>query len=171
MRWRWATVYSPVQSFYHPIHWLSTYDLERSIDIALDAYEGKTDKAGTTYIHYLLRVMGAMDTCKERIVAVLHEVFEDTDYTLVDIEDRFDRGVRDTVDTLTKRRGEDYIEYFIPRIKANAIARRVKIADIEDNMVLTRLDSVSLMSWKNKPPITLRGSDFRPSEDLQDSRG
>lgn len=118
-------------------------DLEQAIDIALDAYEGKTDKAGTTYIRHPLRVMEEMDTRTERIVAVLHDVVEDADYTLADIEDRFDREISDAVDALTKRGGEDYLEDFVPRVKANAIARRVKIADIEDNMDLTRLDSVS----------------------------
>lgn len=87
--------------------------------------------------------MEAMDTRTGRIVAVLHDVIEDADYTLADIEDRFDREISDAVDALTKRGGEDYLEDFIPRVKANAIARRVKIADIEDNMDLTRLDSVS----------------------------
>lgn len=56
---------------------LAMDDLERAIEIALDAYEGQTDKAGETYIRHPLRVMEAMDTRRERIVAVLHDVVED----------------------------------------------------------------------------------------------
>ena len=54
--------------------------------------------------------MEAMDTRTGRIVAVLHDVIEDADYTLADIEDRFDREISDAVDALTKRGGEDYLE-------------------------------------------------------------
>jgi GTP pyrophosphokinase len=117
-------------------------DLERAIDIALDAYAGQTDKAGATYIRHPLRVMEAMDTETERIVAVLHDVVEDSDYTLADIEAAFGETVRDAVDALTKRDDEAYLDEFIPRAAANDIARKVKRADIEDNMDLTRLPEI-----------------------------
>ena len=117
-------------------------DLERAIDVAVDAYAGQTDKAGETYIRHPLRVMQAMDTETERVVAVLHDVVEDADYTLTDIEDIFDEEVRDAVDAVTKREGEEYLDEFVPRAAANDIARKVKRADIEDNMDLTRLSEV-----------------------------
>jgi (p)ppGpp synthase/HD superfamily hydrolase len=116
-------------------------DLERAIDIALDAYAGQTDKAGATYIRHPLRVMERMETERGRVVAVLHDVVEDADYSLADIEAAFDTEVRDAVAALTKRDGESYDE-FAERAAANPLARNVKIADIEDNMDLTRLDEV-----------------------------
>lgn len=118
-------------------------DLERAIKIALDAHEGDKDKAGETYIRHPLRVMDAVETEEARIAAVLHDVVEDGDRTLQDIEDEFGPDIRDAVDALTKRKaeGESYME-FVERAAANPIAREVKIADIEDNMDLTRLDSV-----------------------------
>ena len=116
-------------------------DLERAIELAVSAHAGETDKAGETYIRHPLRVMEAMETETERVVAVLHDVVEDTSYSLGDIDDLFDTEIRDAVDALTKREGEEYME-FIERAAADPIARRVKLADIEDNMDLTRLDEL-----------------------------
>ncbi|MFC7177900.1 HD domain-containing protein [Halosegnis marinus] len=113
-------------------------DLERAIEIAVDAYAGQTDKAGMTYIRHPLRVMEAVETERERVVAVLHDVVEDANYTLDEIETAFDAEIREAVDALTKRDGESYQE-FIARTATNSLARQVKIADIEDNMDLTRL--------------------------------
>lgn len=117
-------------------------DLERAIDVAVDAHAGQTDKAGETYIRHPLRVMRSMDSETERIVAVLHDVVEDGDYTSEDIGDQFGPEVRRAVDALTKRDGETYME-FIKRAAENPIARKVKIADLEDNMDLTRLGEVN----------------------------
>jgi GTP pyrophosphokinase len=114
-------------------------DLERAIEIAVEAYAGQTDKAGATYIRHPLRVMERMDSEIERVVAVLHDVVEDSRYTLAEIEQEFDGEVRTAVDALTKRDGEDYLDDFIPRAAENDIDRTVKRADIEDNMDLTLL--------------------------------
>ena len=116
-------------------------DLERAISVTLDAHEGDTDKAGATYIRHPLRLMEEMDTENERIAAVLHDVVEDGEYTLEDIETKFGENIRDAVDALTKRGDESYME-FVERSAAHPIARKVKLADIEDNMDLTRLHSV-----------------------------
>jgi (p)ppGpp synthase/HD superfamily hydrolase len=117
--------------------------LEQAIEIALESHEDDTDKAGEPYIRHPLRVMEAMETDEERIAAVLHDVVEDADETLDDIECKFGTEIRDAVDALTRREeeGESYME-FVERAADNSIARRVKIADIEDNLDLTRLDSV-----------------------------
>jgi len=116
-------------------------DLERAIELAVTAYAGQTDKAGATYIRHPLRVMQQMNTEQERIAAVLHDVVEDASYTLDDIEDEFGATIRDAVDALTKRDDESYQE-FAARAATNDIARTVKIADIEDNMDLTRLSEL-----------------------------
>jgi len=119
-------------------------DLEQAIDIALSAHTGDTDKAGATYIRHPLRVMEQMDSETARIVAVLHDVVEDSEYELQDIEKEFGSEVGDAVGALTKRDdNEAYLEEFIPRCAQNEIARRVKQADIKDNMDLTRLSDVS----------------------------
>jgi len=115
-------------------------NLEKAIQVAVEAHSGDTDKAGATYIRHPLRLMQQMDTETERVVAVLHDVVEDTPYDLGDIEEKFDAEIRDAVDAVTKREEEDY-EEMIDRAAANPIGRPVKIADLEDNMDITRLDS------------------------------
>lgn len=117
--------------------------LERALAIAVDAYAGQTDKAGETYIRHPLRVMHQMETDRERVVAVLHDVVEDAEYTLEDIENQFGTEIRDAIDALTKREDEESYSAFIDRTVENELARKVKLADIEDNMDLTRLDSVT----------------------------
>lgn len=117
-------------------------DLERAVRIVVDAHEGQTDKAGATYIRHPLRLMEQMDTEHARVVALLHDVVEDADYTLDDIEKEFDTDIRDAVDALTKREGESYQD-FIERADNNPVARRVKIVDLEDNLDITRLDELT----------------------------
>lgn len=118
-------------------------DLERAIDLAVEVHAGQTDKADATYIRHPLRVMTEMETERARVVAVLHDVVEDSDYTLDEIEDQFGEQVRTAVGALTKRDEEDEsYQEFIERAAENELAARVKIADIEDNMDLTRLERV-----------------------------
>jgi (p)ppGpp synthase/HD superfamily hydrolase len=115
--------------------------LEDAIALAALAHHGQKDKAGAPYILHPLRVMLKMNTDRERMVAVLHDVVEDTPYTL-DALCRlgFPPEVVEAVDALTRRedQGETY-EVFVLRAGCNPLARRVKIADLEDNMDLTRI--------------------------------
>ena len=113
--------------------------LERAIAIAAEAHAGQCDKGGQPYILHPLRVTLGMKTDTTRIVAVLHDVVEDTDWTFDDLKNEgFADEVVDAVDALTRRAGEDYME-FVRRAKANALAKPVKIADVRDNMDVTRL--------------------------------
>jgi (p)ppGpp synthase/HD superfamily hydrolase len=113
--------------------------LEDTILLAAQAHRGQKDKAGAPYILHPLRMMLRMDTEEEMMVAVLHDVIEDSLYTLSDLEQAgYPRAVLEAVDCLTRQQDESYDE-FIERIKPNPLARRVKLADLEDNMNLTRL--------------------------------
>lgn len=113
--------------------------LEKAIAIAAKAHEGQTDKGGNPYILHPLRVMMKLQTNEERIAAVFHDLFEDTTVTPQDLEkESFTREIIDAVLSLTKKKDESYDE-FIARAKNNGIARNVKIADIEDNMDLSRI--------------------------------
>ena len=108
--------------------------LERAIAIAVQAHAGQSDRAGKPYILHPLRVMAAMDTDEERIVAVLHDVVEDSDWSLADLRARgFPERLLAALEALTKRPTEDY-EAFIDRVERNELARRVKIADLKDNL-------------------------------------
>lgn len=108
--------------------------LTAAIMIACEAHEGQTDKNGEPYILHPLRVMMAMETEDERIVAVLHDTAEDfvNGWALIHDGD-FGDHILDAIDALTRNEGESY-DNFIERCKANPLARRVKIADITDNL-------------------------------------
>lgn len=120
--------------------------LERAIEIALMAHAGQTDKAGAPYVLHPLRVMLAQATEEARIAAVLHDVVEDGDgWTLDGLRaEGFAPDVVAAVDHLTKREEEkdDYLA-FVRRAAGNPIARRVKLADIQDNLDVTRLPRVT----------------------------
>ncbi|WP_394662873.1 HD domain-containing protein [uncultured Sphingomonas sp.] len=112
--------------------------LDEAIILATQAHAGQLDKGGAPYILHPLRVMMAMTTEQERIVAVLHDVIEDSDYTLADIASQFGDDAADDVEALTRRSDETY-EAFIRRCSCNPRVCRVKLADVIDNMDLSRL--------------------------------
>ncbi|MGH9752312.1 MAG: HD domain-containing protein [Blastocatellia bacterium] len=117
--------------------------LERAILIATQAHLGQRDKAGVPYILHPLRMMMRMESEAAMIAAVLHDVVEDSDWTLEQLRgEGFSEEVLQAVDCLTHRDGESYDE-FVARAQANAIARRVKIADLEDNMNVKRIGEIT----------------------------
>ncbi|MEO0599245.1 MAG: GTP pyrophosphokinase, partial [Chloroflexota bacterium] len=100
-------------------------------------------KAGAPYILHTLRVMADVDGEAEKIVAILHDVVEDTVVTIEDLEkEGFSDAICASIRTITKKEGEPYEDY-LHRIKNNPIARRVKLADIRDNMNLLRLPELT----------------------------
>ena len=114
--------------------------LERAIAIASQAHTGAVDKAGAPYILHPLRVMfGVVGDDAARIAAVLHDLIEDTDWTLDGLRaEGFSEDVVAAIDGVTKREGEDYLD-FCRRAARHPIARAVKLADLRDNMDLARL--------------------------------
>ncbi len=113
--------------------------IERAIEIAARAHAGQVDKAGAPYILHPLRVMLRVTTVHERMAAVLHDVVEDTDVTMDDLRaEGFPRKVLAAVAALTKRQGESRLEA-ARRASRNPIARAVKLADVSDNMDLSRM--------------------------------
>ncbi|SOD03788.1 HD domain-containing protein [bacterium JGI 053] len=118
-------------------------DLEEAIRIAAEAHRGQQDRAGAPYVLHPLRMMLRMRSDAERMAAVLHDVVEDTAWTLDDLRARgFPAEVLDAVDALTRRPGEAY-DACVERAAAHPVARRVKLADLEDNLDLRRLDAVT----------------------------
>src|SRR5688572_11029433 len=108
--------------------------LEKAISIAVEAHRGQLDKSGAPYILHPLSVMARVDGETEKIVAVLHDVVEDTSWTPDALRrEGFSDEVLQALDGVTKREGETY-EDFVKRAGSNPVARRVKLADLEDNM-------------------------------------
>lgn len=114
--------------------------LERAIAIAAEAHAGQVDKAGEPYILHPLRVMMRLETIADRIVGVLHDVVENNaTWPLAALRaEGFAEAILAAVDAVTRREDEDY-ESFVRRAGMNAIGRRVKLADLADNMELTRI--------------------------------
>ena len=117
--------------------------LEDAILLAVGAHRGQVDKGGHPYVLHPLRVMLRMDSEMERMVAALHDLIEDTSYTSEDlVRLGYPEVVVRTVECLTRRASETY-EQFITRVKQDPLARRVKIADLEDNLDLGRMSRPS----------------------------
>jgi (p)ppGpp synthase/HD superfamily hydrolase len=116
--------------------------VEDAISIAAQAHKGQKDKAGAPYLLHPLRMMLRMDSEVAMMAAVLHDVVEDTGWTLEQLrEEGFSDEVLEAVDCLTHRDGESYQE-FVGRVQTNPIARQVKIADLEDNMNIRRINQI-----------------------------
>ncbi len=118
--------------------------LEKAIQIAVEAHAGQVDKAGAPYILHPLRLMFCMDTPEEKMTAVLHDVVEDgPDWSFTRLRDAgIPDVVLDAVGHLTRDPDEDY-EAFIDRAARHPIARRVKQADIEDNLNVLRISQLT----------------------------
>jgi len=113
--------------------------LEDAISLAAEAHRGQKDKANAPYILHPLRVMLRMETETDRIIAVLHDVVEDTSVTLWDLQIAgYSAEIVEAVKYLTKAKEEEY-ENFIERIKGNTLAIKIKVADLEDNLNFERI--------------------------------
>lgn len=116
--------------------------LEDAIALAVKAHRGQTDKNGQPYILHPLRVMLRLETEEEKIVGILHDVVEDTDVTVEELRATgYSEEILAALDCVTKREGEAY-EDFVRRSASNLLAKRVKLADLEDNMDIKRLSEV-----------------------------
>jgi (p)ppGpp synthase/HD superfamily hydrolase len=112
--------------------------LEHAIALAVEAHRGQVDKAGQPYILHPLRVMFRLETELERIVGVLHDVVEDTDLTFDDLRRMgYAEEALTALEGVTRRADETY-EAFVERSLAQPVSRRVKRADLEDNLDIRR---------------------------------
>ena len=119
-------------------------NLERAIEIAQEAHKEVKDKGGHDYIHHPIRVMHAMSNDQEKIVAILHDVVEDSDWTFDRSKEKgFEDSVIESLRCVTKYSEEEDYQEFIKRAATNKIATKVKMADIEDNLDLSRLGTLT----------------------------
>ena len=122
--------------------------LEQAIELAVKHHKGQYDKGGKPYILHPLRLMMSVDTDDEKIVAVMHDLVEDTHITIAYLRTAgFSEKVLSALDCVTNRDNEDY-ESFIERIAQNPLATKVKLADLEDNMDLSRIPEPSKKDYK-----------------------
>jgi len=113
--------------------------VKKAAVLAFKAHEGQFDKSGYPYVMHPLHVAEGMTSEDSTVVALLHDVVEDTDYTFEDLRNEgFTEAQLEAVKLLTKDGNEDYFAY-VERIKTNPIAREVKIGDLKHNSDDSRL--------------------------------
>lgn len=141
--------------------------IETALVLVATKQNGQKDIGGEPYVLHVLRVMAGVKTLPEKIVAILHDVVEDTETTLDDLlKLGFDRAIVIAVDCLTKRKGEDRVSA-AHRAAANRLACAVKLADLADNMNMTRIpnptarDYARLEEYKKAKAILEDARDMR----------
>lgn len=113
-----------------------------AMKLAYEKHHGQVDKSGLPYIHHPLHLAEQMNTEEACIVALLHDVIEDTNTTFEDLEAfSFGEEIIDALKLLTRNKDEDYFAY-VERISKNPIAKQVKIADLMHNSDPTRLSQI-----------------------------
>jgi len=115
---------------------------ERALALATRAHTGQVDKVGQPYIQHPQRVAAQFADEALRVIAILHDVVEDTSVTLEEIAAAFGPEIAADVDALTRRAGEAYMD-FVRRAAQRPRARQVKLADLGDNLDLSRLPRIT----------------------------
>ena len=115
---------------------------KKALKLSFEAHKDQLDKSGMPYVYHPFHLAEQMDTEETVIAALLHDVVEDTEYTLDDIRATgFPDTVMEALSLLTHDERVPYMDY-VQRIKDNPIAKAVKLADLRHNSDLSRLDTV-----------------------------
>ena len=118
--------------------------LSKAITLALNAHGGQFNKSGMPYAGHIMRVMAAGRTIDEKIVGVLHDDVEDTDWTFdALLAEGFPVHIIDALRCVTKLSDNEPYDEFIERVKSNPLAVAVKINDLTDNMDVRRYKELS----------------------------
>lgn len=122
-----------------------------AIKIAYKAHMDQNDRSGIPYILHPLHVAEQMKDETTTIVALLHDVVEDTSVTLDDLRRYgFSKEVLDAIEVLTHKDGVKYLDY-IRTVANNPVARKVKVEDIRHNTDLTRTTNMNDKVFKKLP--------------------
>ena len=107
-----------------------------------EAHKEQVDKTDMPYVFHPFHLAEQMETEETTIVALLHDVVEDTDYTIDDlIKMGFDKTVTNAIALLTHDNAVEYMDY-VRLVKSNPVAKAVKLADLRHNSDLSRMDVV-----------------------------
>ena len=118
-----------------------TEKTKKALKLCFQAHKEQTDKSGMPYVFHPFHLAEQMTTEATVVTALLHDVVEDTDYTLEDLAELgFGDEVIAALKLLTHTDGVDYMDY-VRAIKTNPIAKAVKLADLRHNSDPTRVDT------------------------------
>ena len=119
-----------------------TTQTKKALKICFEAHRDQSDKSGAPYVFHPFHLAEQMDTEESTVVALLHDVVEDTDYTLSDLDAMgFSERIIEALSLMTHDPSVPYMEY-VKRISNNQLATKVKLADLRHNSDLTRLEYV-----------------------------
>lgn len=125
--------------------------LDKAIKIAVEAHSGQKTLNGEPYILHPLHLMSKMENEDDRIVAVLHDVLEDSNVTLLDLKhEGFSLYQLDALVALNHLPGEPYLKKYIERVAGNLLATNTKIEDLKHNMDVSRLSGYVESRLRNK---------------------
>ena len=114
-----------------------------ALKLCFEAHKEQTDKSGMPYVFHPFHLAEQMPDEDTTIVALLHDVVEDSDHTIDDLRSMgFSENVLSAIELMTHAPDVPYMEY-VARIKTNSVARAVKLADLKHNSDLSRLDCVT----------------------------
>lgn len=118
-----------------------TPQTKKAVNLMFEAHKEQRDKSGLPYVFHPFHLAEQMEDETTTLVALLHDVVEDTDYTLDDLRRMgFSQEVCEAVDLMTHREGVPYMDY-VRRIKTNPVAVKVKLADLRHNSDMTRMEA------------------------------
>lgn len=127
-----------------------TEKTKKALKFCFKAHKRQRDKSGMPYVFHPFHLAEQMTDEATTIVALLHDVIEDTRYTEKHIRKMgFDESVIDALRLLTHNDDTEYMDY-VAKIKENPIAKAVKLADLKHNSDLTRLDVVDEKALKRR---------------------
>jgi (p)ppGpp synthase/HD superfamily hydrolase len=127
-----------------------TPQTKKALKLCFKAHKKQVDKSGIPYVFHPFHLAEQMETEETTTVALLHDLVEDTRYTIKYLTKKgFPETVTDAIKLLTHEKGVDYMDY-VKKIKSNPIARAVKIADLKHNSDLTRLDEITEKALKRR---------------------
>ena len=114
---------------------------KQALKLCFQAHRDQVDKSGLPYVFHPFHLAEQMTDEYAAITALLHDVAEDTEYTLQDLEAMGDPAeVLEALRLLTHDPAVPYMDY-VAAVKPNPIARAVKLADLRHNSDLSRLDA------------------------------
>lgn len=120
-----------------------TENTKKALELAFEKHKNQKDKSGIPYIYHPFYIATKMNNENEIVVALLHDVIEDTNTTINDLKNiGFNNDILDAVDCMTHYDGQDYHEY-IKKLSKNPIALKVKIEDLKHNLDITRLTTIT----------------------------
>ncbi len=138
-----------------------TATLDDAIVLAAKHFNGVTDKVGQPYILHCVRVMMGVESLDAKIVGILHDLVEDTEVTLEDLRQAgFSETVVRGVDLMTHREDVSYADYVV-RLRADPIAKAVKLSDLRDNLSPQRVLLRGERSARDRAKLATYAASYR----------